>query len=92
MMLPCIEEGGDGMTIRPGASRTVPREELEAHAVEALPERPTMSLLGGSLFAAPVNPTDVAGFVSQASAAGGDTNQTAPVVQGLTSPPQLPTI
>jgi hypothetical protein len=75
---------------RPGVPGLL-AEELEAHAAETLPERATMELLGGNLFAVPVGPNDLAGLVSQASAATGNAEQTAPIVQGLTSPPQLPT-
>ena len=78
------------MTARPGAPGLL-IDELVAHAVEALPERATMEVLGGNLFAVPAGPPDIAGFISHASAATGNADQTAPIVQGLTSPPQLPT-
>ena len=77
------------MTERPGAPGLL-IDELVAHAVETLPERATMELLGGNLFAVPAGPPDLAGFVSQASAATGNAEQTAPIVQGLTTPPQVP--
>jgi hypothetical protein len=79
------------MKDRPGAAGGLVSEELEAQAVETLPERATMELFGGGLFAVPAGPSDLAGLVSQASAASGNAQQTAPIVQGLTSPPQLPT-
>ena len=78
------------MTNRPSALSGLVSEELEAQAVEALPERATMELFGGSLFAVPGGPSDLAGLVSQASAATGNAEQTAPIVQGLSSPPQVP--
>lgn len=78
------------MTGRPGAPGGLVSEELEAQAVETLPERATMELFGGNLFAVPAGPADLAGLVQQASAATGNAEQTAPIVQGLTSPPQLP--
>ena len=79
------------MTGRPCAPGGLVAEELEAQAVETLPERATMELFGGNLFAFPAGPADIAGFISHASAATGNADQTAPIVQGLTSPPQLPT-
>jgi hypothetical protein len=84
------QKGGDEMTNRPSASSGLVSEELDAQAVETLPERATMELLGGNLFAVPAGPSDIAGFISQASAASGNAEQTAPIVQGLTAPPQVP--
>jgi hypothetical protein len=78
------------MTARPGAPSGLVTEELEAQAVATLPERATMELFGGNLFAVPAGPADLAGFISQASAATGNAEQTAPIVQGLTTPPQVP--
>ena len=78
------------MTGRPGAPGGLVSGKLEAQAVETLPERATMELFGGNLFAVPAGPADLAGLVQQASAATGNAEQTAPIVQGLTSPPQLP--
>ena len=80
------------MTNRPSAASGLVSEELDAQAVETLPERATMELFGGSLFAVPGGgPSGIAGLISQASAATGNADQTAPIVQGLSSPPQVPT-
>ena len=78
------------MKNRPSAPGGFVIDELEAQVVETLPERATMELLGGNLFAVPAGPGDIAGLVSQASAATGNAEQTAPIVQGLTAPPQVP--
>jgi hypothetical protein len=62
---------------------------LEAQTVEPLPERAVMSLVNANL-AAPINAAVVANLLSDSSVAAGNAQQTAPIVQGLSSgPPTL---
>jgi hypothetical protein len=65
------------------------RQELEAQAVDALPTRAALaSLLGGSLF----DTGNLASLIGGMGAAGGNADQTAPIVQGLSSAPTTPTM
>ena len=57
-------------------------EELEAHAVEALPERAAMSLVNANL-ALPINLALAANVLSDGSAAVAGAQQNAPIDQGL---------
>jgi hypothetical protein len=63
------------------------RQELEAEAVDALPERAALaSLLGGSLF----DTGNLASLIGGVGATSGNADQTAPIVQGLGSTPTIP--
>jgi hypothetical protein len=63
------------------------REELGAHAVDALPSRVALaSLLGGSLF----DSANLASLIGNLGTASGNADQTAPVVQGLSTTPNMP--
>jgi hypothetical protein len=63
--------------------------DLEAQDIEPLPARAALaSLLGGSLF----DSANLASLIGDMGAAGGNADQTAPIVQGLTTTPALPTI
>jgi hypothetical protein len=72
----------------PDLEDTTPRHELDA--VEALPDRTMLTLLSG--IPTPMDTSGLAGFVQNAGAASGNAEQTAPIVQGLSSTPSLPTL
>jgi hypothetical protein len=72
----------------PDFEDTSTRHELDA--VEALPERTMLSLLSG--LPTPMDTSGLAGFVQNAGTASGNADQTAPIVQGLSSTPSLPTL
>jgi hypothetical protein len=57
--------------------------------VEALPERTMLSLLSG--FPTPFDTGSLAGYAQTAGGASGNAGQTAPIVQGLSGAPTLPT-
>jgi hypothetical protein len=76
------------MNIRPAACELLSLCELEAQAVELLPDRAALSLLDG--FSSIPTPAGIGGLVSNAGAASGAADQTAPIVQGLSGPPSLP--
>jgi hypothetical protein len=58
-------------------------------SVDTLPERTMLSLLSG--LPTPFDTGSLAGYVQTAGGASGNADQTAPVVQGLSGPPSLPT-
>jgi hypothetical protein len=60
--------------------RTLSREELDALAGEALPERAAMSLVNANV-AAPINLALAANVLSDGSIAYADATQTAPITQ-----------
>jgi hypothetical protein len=61
--------------------------ELQAEAVDVLPERAALaSLLGGSLF----DTGNLASLIGGVGDASGNADQTAPIVQGLGSTPTIP--
>jgi hypothetical protein len=63
--------------------------DLDAQNVELLPARAALaSLLGGSLF----DSANLASLIGNMGTASGNADQTAPIVQGLTTTPTLPTI
>ena len=62
----------------------------ELDAVEALPDRTMLSLLSG--IPTPMDTSGLAGFFQNAGTATGNADQTAPIVQGLSSTPSLPTL
>jgi hypothetical protein len=57
-------------------------------AVEPLPERTMLSLLAG--LPTPLDTSSLAGLVQSVGTTSGNADQTAPIVQGLTSAPSLP--
>jgi len=61
--------------------RKLTREELDAIAGEALPERAAMSLINANI-AAPVNIAAALNVLSDNSVAYANAEQTAPIVQG----------
>ena len=62
--------------------------ELEAQVVEILPDRTALSIVGG--LASIPTASSIGGLVSGAGTASGAADQTAPIVQGLSSPPAIP--
>ena len=78
------------MPHRSAVSHGFPQRELEAQAVEMLPERTLPSIVGG--LASIPTPSSLAGLVSNAGAASGAADQTAPIVQGLSAPPSIPAL
>lgn len=57
-------------------------EEIEAEAVEELPDREAMSLINANL-AAPINAAVAANVLSDNSIAYANAEQTAPITQGI---------
>ena len=78
------------MEIRSTAGDSLSRCELEAQVVEILPDRTALSIVDG-LTSIPT-PSSLAGLVSNAGTASGAADQTAPIVQGLSSPPTIPAL
>ena len=72
------------------AAYALSRHELEAARVEQLPERTVLSLFPG--LPPTLDSSSLAGFVGNVGAAGGNAEQTAPIVQGLTTSPALPSL
>jgi hypothetical protein len=64
-------------------------EARELDVVEPLPERTVLSLLPGLPMS--FDTGSLAGLVQSVGTTSGNAQQTAPIVQGLTSTPQLPT-
>jgi hypothetical protein len=62
--------------------RKLTREELDALAGEALPERAAMSLVNANV-AAPINAALALNVLSDGSTAYANAEQTAPIVQGI---------
>jgi len=78
------------MEIRPIAGTVLSRRELDAQAVEILPDRAALSIVDG-LTAIPT-PSSIGALVSNAGSASGAADQTAPIVQGLSAPPAVPAL
>jgi len=63
-------------------SRTITRQELEAHQVNQLPDREAMSLVNANV-AAPINLAAALNVLSDSSTATAVSQQYAPITQGI---------
>jgi len=63
-------------------SKTMSRQEIEAHQVGQLPEREAMSLVNANV-AAPINLAAALNVLSDSSTAIAAAQQTAPITQGI---------
>lgn len=72
------------------AAHELSRRELDAVGVDPLPERMVLSLLPG--LPTGLDSSSLATLIGNVGTASGNADQTAPIVQGLTTPPALPSV
>jgi hypothetical protein len=77
-----MDKGGQQMSSHSISHQSVESHELEAQAVEALPDRTAMSLVNANL-AVPVNLGLAANVLSDNAVAAAEAQQTAPIGQGI---------
>jgi hypothetical protein len=72
------------------AAYALSRHDLDCACVEPLPERTVLSLLPG--LPPTLDTSNLATLVGHVGATSGNAEQTAPIVQGLTTRPALPAV
>jgi hypothetical protein len=72
------------------AAHALTRHDLDAVRVEPLPERTVLSLLPG--LPPTLDSSSLATLVGHVGTTSGNAEQTAPIVQGLTTSPALPSV